>query len=72
MLQLKQATLRRGMKTLLDKADLLIHSGEKIGFVGSNGAGKSSLFALLRGELEARRKLMPIRSLKTRMWCRVS
>lgn len=52
MLQLKQATLRRGMKTLLDKADLLIHPGEKIGFVGSNGAGKSSLFALLRGELE--------------------
>jgi ATP-binding cassette subfamily F protein 3 len=53
MIQLTPVTLRRGSKTLLEQANLLIHSGEKVGIVGKNGAGKSSLFALLRGELEA-------------------
>ncbi|SMC23859.1 ATP-binding cassette, subfamily F, member 3 [Andreprevotia lacus DSM 23236] len=53
MIRLKSLTLRRGLKVLLDRADLTLHPGQKIGVVGANGAGKSSFFALLRGELHA-------------------
>ena len=53
MIRLSQATLRRGAKALLEQADLTIHAGERIGLIGANGSGKSSLFALLRGELHA-------------------
>ncbi len=53
MLKCQNITLRRGSKTLLENSSCLIHSGEKVGIVGKNGAGKSSLFALLRGELES-------------------
>ena len=52
MLQLKNLTLQRGSKVLLEEANLLIHAGEKVGIVGSNGAGKSSLFSLLRAQLD--------------------
>ena len=41
----------RGIKPLLDKADLTLNPGDKIGLIGANGAGKSSLFAMLRNEL---------------------
>jgi len=51
MIRLTRLTLRRGARVLLDSADLLIHPGEKIGLVGRNGAGKSSLFAVLDGTL---------------------
>ncbi len=44
-------TLRRGAKVLLDAASVTINPGEKVGLVGRNGAGKSSLFALLNGTL---------------------
>ncbi|MEQ6289453.1 ATP-binding cassette domain-containing protein [Vogesella sp. GCM10023246] len=53
MIQLKNLTLRRGLKELLVAANLTINPGNKVGMVGANGAGKSSLFALLRGELHA-------------------
>ena len=43
----------RGVKPLLDKVDLLLNPGDKIGLIGANGAGKSSLFGLLRGTLHA-------------------
>jgi len=46
-------TLRRGVKVLLDGADFVVHPGERVGIVGKNGAGKSSLFALLTGKLDA-------------------
>ncbi len=52
MLQLKKVTLRRDSKVLLENADLIITPGEKIGFIGSNGAGKSSLFSLVLNRLE--------------------
>jgi ATP-binding cassette subfamily F protein 3 len=51
MITLRKVTLRRGAKLLLDTADLAIHPGERVGVVGPNGCGKSSLFALLLGEL---------------------
>jgi len=46
-------TLRRGTKVLLDDAEFIVNPGERVGIVGKNGAGKSSLFALLTGALEA-------------------
>ncbi|MHB1690804.1 MAG: ABC-F family ATP-binding cassette domain-containing protein [Thiomonas sp.] len=51
MIRLQALTLRRAAKVVLDSADLTIHPGEKVGLVGANGAGKSSLFALLLGHL---------------------
>ena len=53
MIRLSQVSLRRGPKPLLESADLTVHAGERIGLIGANGSGKSSLFALLRGELHA-------------------
>ncbi|HCN71658.1 MAG TPA: ABC transporter [Pusillimonas sp.] len=51
MIILKNVTLRRGSKVLLDKTSVSLNPGEKVGLVGRNGAGKSSLFALLNGTL---------------------
>jgi ATP-binding cassette subfamily F protein 3 len=51
MIALKQLTLARAGKCLIEGADVQIHPGWRVGLVGANGAGKSSLFALLAGEL---------------------
>jgi ATP-binding cassette subfamily F protein 3 len=51
MITLKNVTLRRSAKVLLDGASVTLNPGEKVGLVGRNGAGKSSLFALLNGTL---------------------
>ena len=51
MIFLKGVTLRRSAKVLLDKASVTLNPGEKVGLVGRNGAGKSSLFALINGTL---------------------
>src|SRR5712675_375550 len=53
MIRLSQVTLRRGTKTLLEGAEVSLNPGDRIGLIGANGSGKSSLFALLRGELHA-------------------
>jgi ATP-binding cassette, subfamily F, member 3 len=53
VIRLSQVTLRRGAKVLLEGADLTLHAGERAGLIGANGSGKSSLFAVLRGELHA-------------------
>lgn len=53
MITLRNLALRRGIKLLFQEVNLTFHAGQKIGFVGANGCGKSSLFALLRGELQA-------------------
>jgi ATP-binding cassette, subfamily F, member 3 len=53
MIRFQQVSLMRGVKPLFDKVDVTLNPGDKIGLIGSNGAGKSSLFAMLRGELHA-------------------
>jgi ATP-binding cassette subfamily F protein 3 len=51
MIILKNLSLRRSSKVLLDNASVTLNPGEKVGLVGRNGAGKSTLFALLNGTL---------------------
>ena len=53
MIQIKNLTLRRGVKVVLQGTTLTLNPGEKVGLVGRNGAGKSSLFSLLAGRLQA-------------------
>jgi len=53
LISLRNLTLRRGTKIVLDDATVTLQPGERIGLVGANGAGKSSLFALLAGRLQA-------------------
>ena len=53
MLQLNQIELRRGAKLLFENASLQAHAGQRMGVIGVNGSGKSSLFALILGQLEA-------------------
>lgn len=53
MIELESISIQRGGKPLLQHADLRIHPGDKVALVGANGSGKSSLFALLRGELDS-------------------
>jgi len=53
MLQLKQIELRRGTKLLFENATLQAHAGQRVGVIGVNGSGKSSLFSLVLGSLEA-------------------
>ncbi len=52
MIRANQLGLRRGTQQLLDQADFVIHPGERLGLVGRNGVGKSSLFGVLKGDLE--------------------
>lgn len=51
MLNFKAIALRRGARLLFANSSFTIHNGEKVGFTGANGAGKSSFFALIRAEL---------------------
>src|SRR3546814_4565215 len=55
MISFKNFALRRGERLLLSDVDLALHAGWRVGVVGRNGTGKSSLFAALRGEVEADR-----------------
>ncbi len=55
MIQFRNLTLARGARRLIEDASLQIHPGWRVGLTGANGCGKSSLFALLRGELHADR-----------------
>lgn len=51
MIRLENIKLQRGPQVLLNDTHLTLYPKQKAGFIGANGAGKSSLFALLRGEL---------------------
>ncbi|MFB1488619.1 MULTISPECIES: ATP-binding cassette domain-containing protein [unclassified Thiocapsa] len=53
MLQLQSLSLRRGPHLLIEGGDVTVYPGQKVGLVGYNGCGKSSLFALLLGHLHA-------------------
>ncbi len=53
MILLRHLSLSRGPRLLIEDASLQMHTGWRVGLVGANGSGKSSLFALLRGELHA-------------------
>lgn len=53
MLTIQDLTYRVGGRTLLDKASLSISAGHRVGLVGPNGVGKSTLFKLITGELMA-------------------
>ncbi len=52
MLALTNISLRRGRKVLIENASFQMHAGQRMGVIGANGCGKSSLFAMLLGELE--------------------
>ena len=51
MIKLQKLGLQRGVKTLIDAADLEIYAGQKVAIIGANGCGKSSLFSLLLGQI---------------------
>ena len=51
MLRISNLTLSRGVRRLLEGTSLTVHAGHKVGLVGANGGGKSSLFATIRHEL---------------------
>jgi ATP-binding cassette, subfamily F, member 3 len=53
MIQLQNISLQRGVKFLLEAADLTIYPGQKIGLIGANGTGKSTLFQMLLGKLQS-------------------
>ena len=53
MLALTNISLRRGRKVLFRNVSFQIHAGQRMGVIGANGCGKSSLFSLLLGELES-------------------
>ncbi len=53
MLKLENLAIRRGPQLLFESANLNINSGQKLGLTGANGCGKSSLMALIMGELHA-------------------
>ena len=52
MISFRNFALRRGERLLLSDVDLALHAGYRVGVVGRNGTGKSSLFAALMGEVE--------------------
>jgi ATP-binding cassette subfamily F protein 3 len=53
MISFRNFALRRGQLQLLKGVDITLYAGWRVGVIGRNGCGKSSLFAAIRGELEA-------------------
>ena len=52
MLNLKNVSLRVGSKLLFEDATFQVHAGQRLGLIGANGCGKTSLFRVLLGDLE--------------------
>ncbi|NKB48520.1 MAG: ATP-binding cassette domain-containing protein [Alphaproteobacteria bacterium] len=53
MLKINDLTYRIGERVLLDQVSVAIHPGAKVGLVGRNGTGKTTLFRLITGALQA-------------------
>jgi len=53
MISFRNFALRRGERLLLSDVDLTLHTGWRVGVVGRNGTGKSSLFAAVQREIES-------------------
>ena len=51
MITLKNLSLQRGTKLIFERVNLTIYAGQKVGVVGANGCGKSTLFALFLDEI---------------------
>lgn len=51
MIKLQNLSLHRGVKVLLEDANVEIYAGQKVAIIGKNGCGKSSLFSMLLGEI---------------------
>src|SRR5512142_979396 len=52
MLNFTDVTIRRGPRVLFSDSTFGLFRGEKVGITGENGSGKSSLLAMVRGELQ--------------------
>ena len=53
MLKITDLSLRRGSRLLLENVELDVYPGQRMGLTGANGSGKSSLFAVIAGRLDA-------------------
>ena len=53
MLSFRNVSLRRGINVLFSATNFTVHRGNRVGLIGANGSGKSSLFQMILGELEA-------------------
>ncbi len=51
MISLNDITLMRGQQVLIEQASLTVHTGQRVGIIGRNGSGKTSLFRALAGEI---------------------
>lgn len=51
MISLQDLTIMRGTKVLMENASATILAGQKVGIIGRNGCGKSTLFAAIQGEI---------------------
>lgn len=60
MIRIDSLAVRRGLRLLFEKGEGAIHSGQKVGITGGNGCGKSTLFSLILGEIEADQGSMKI------------
>jgi len=60
MLGFNQLSLRRGRLLLFENVTYQVHAGDRLGLVGANGSGKSSLFAMILGQLEPDEGLLNI------------
>ncbi|MDH5434157.1 MAG: ATP-binding cassette domain-containing protein [Gammaproteobacteria bacterium] len=60
MIRLKDLSLYQGAKLLVNQVDLTLYPNQKIGVIGANGCGKSSLFQLLQGKLSAEKGILEI------------
>lgn len=55
MLSFSNVCLRRGTRALFEESSFTIHAGQKVGVTGANGTGKSSLFAMILGQIQVDR-----------------